>query len=180
MLLGNRQTQILIYTLSTTTSASASVSASTSAAVVGKDISALLERATELENMGNKVIAEFHNHSKSHLVEGLNHEVHNLQRIAAHLKNLTAANETVRTHELNYIEEELLHFENRFNEELEIALEVCFNIFPSYFAPIRVDLPISLFANQSLKPFKFTLKIQIYHYNATGKSADELINYGNV
>ena len=110
------------------------------AAIVGKDINGLLDRATELEAQGNKIIAEFKNHSKSHLLSALEHEIKQVEHIAKTLKE-QAANASHRDHQLNALEENLLYFENRLGEELDFVLDV-------------------------------------YHYNSTGKSKDELINFG--
>ncbi len=98
-------------------------------------------------------------------MEALNSELHHLERISATLKNLSAANTTVRSAELNHIEESLLHFVSTsfFAEILKTFL--------TYFSPF--------FCSQENR-FQEELEIalEVYNYNATGKSADEMINYG--
>lgn len=113
------------------------------AAIVGKDITVLLERATQLENMTRKIIAEYGNHSNSNILKGLSIELKSLTQLAKDLRRLATSSATLRTDELNLAEEKLLSFENYIQSELEVAQEV-------------------------------------RHFNATGRSADELINYGNV
>ena len=100
----------------------------------------LLERATELEATGHRLIQEFHNHSKGHLIITLTHEVEELEKLTNIIKS-TEANVTDRTRTLNELEEQLLYRENRITDELDFALD-------------------------------------LYNFNGTGRTQNELIEYG--
>lgn len=80
------------------------------AAVTHADLTALVEEATKLESTGQKVVADFHNHSKSPLVEGLVHELEGLQQTATKLKTLAASNRTVTAAELSSLKFDLSYF----------------------------------------------------------------------
>lgn len=81
----------------------------------------MVERATELEEMAHRVVQEYKNQSKTHLLSALEHEVAVLSKLASELKSFSnsSSNTTTRTHEINQLEERLLHHENRVNEEID-------------------------------------------------------------
>lgn len=89
-----------------------------------KFVAALIEYGEELVAYSQRLLREYRNHSKHHLLDALEYEANEVEAFVIDLRAKHAKHLIGNTHHLDAVQDQLLQHEHRLKEEIEIVQHI--------------------------------------------------------